>query len=239
MKTSFTYLGKNSFDFGMRVEEGVTFESPERDYEFVEIKGLDGDIAVDNNRLKSVTKSFPVTIFPIPGKTFAEQITDISNWLKAKTGTTAIEVSNEPDYQYSGIYYEQYSLEKFLRQYGKVVLNFKIKPTKFLKTGLTEIALPATITNQTNRNARPKMVIKGTGNITINIGTSTLTLKNVDGGVIVDSLAQTITTLDGTRPAWDKMTSYPFPVIAPGKQTILKTGTITDVKIIPRFEVIV
>ena len=73
MKTSFTYLGKNSLDFGIRVEEGVTFDSPERDINFLEISGRDGDVGIDNQRLKSINKSFPVTIFPVQGKSISQQ----------------------------------------------------------------------------------------------------------------------------------------------------------------------
>lgn len=239
MKTSFTYLGKNSLDFGIRVEEGVTFESPERDIEFVEIPGRDGDIGIDNGRLKSINKSFPVTIFPLANKTIAQQTTDISNWLKTNTGNVLFDISNEPDYSYFGFYYEQYSVEKFFRVYGRAVINFKIQPYKFLKSGLTPLTSPATLNNPTTRDARPLITIKGTGNITLQIGTEKLTLKNVDGGVVVDSLKQVVTNLAGTRPAWDKVTSYPLPVIKPGNQAVLTTGTITEIKITPRYEVIV
>lgn len=239
MKTSFTYLGKNSLDFGIRVEEGVTFDSPERDINFLEISGRDGDVGIDNQRLKSINKSFPVTIFPVQGKSFSQQMTNISNWLKTQTGNVLLDVSSEPEYSYYGFYYEQYSVEKFFKVYGRAVINFKIQPYKFLKSGLTPVTSPTSLSNPTTRDARPLITIKGTGNITLQIGTEKLTLKNVDGGVVVDSLKQVVTNLDGTRPAWDKVTSYPLPVIKPGNQAVLTTGTITELKITPRYEAIV
>ncbi|MDN5445774.1 MAG: hypothetical protein L0F86_00060 [Lactococcus lactis] len=98
------------------------------------------------------------------------------------------------------------------------------------------MVLPATITNPTSRLAKPIITIKGSGNISLKIGANTLSLKGVDGGVIVDSLTQTITSLDGSRTQFTKMTSYPFPFIEPGKQVVTKTGTITECKIIPRWE---
>lgn len=239
MKTSFTYLGKNSLDFGIRVEEGVTFDSPERDINFLEISGRDGDVGIDNQRLKSINKSFPVTIFPVQGKSFSQQMTDISNWLKTQIGNVFLDVSSEPKYSYYGFYYEQYSVEKFFKVYGRAVINFKIQPYKFLKSGLTPLTSPTALNNPTTRDARPLITIKGTGNITLQIGTEKLTLKNVDGGIVIDSLKQVVTNLDGTRPAWDKVTSYPLPVIKPGNQAVLTTGTITELKITPRYEVIV
>lgn len=236
---SFTYLEKNSLDFGLRIEEGVSFESPEQDIEYVEVKGLDGDVPIDNERLKSTVKSFPVTMFLVDNKTISEQTTDISNWLKSSKGYSALEVENEPLYSYLASYNEQYSISQFLRYYGKAALNFRIMPYKFLKTGLSEITLGSTITNPTQRHARPLITVRGTGNITIKIGQSTWTLRNVDQGIVIDTLLDTVTSLDGSRPAWDKITSYPLPTINPGQNTVTVTGTTTEIKIIPRWEVIV
>jgi phage-related protein len=236
---SFTYLGKNSLDFGLRIEEGVSFESPEQDIEYVEVKGLDGDVPVDNERLKSTLKSFPVTMFPNDNQTISEQATDISNWLKSSKGYSTLEVGNEPLYSYLASYNEQYSISQFLRHYGKAALNFRIMPYKFLKTSLSEITLGSTITNPTQRHARPLITVRGTGNITIKIGQSTWTLRNVDQGVVIDTLLDTVTNLSGTAAAWDKITSYPLPTIAPGNNAVTITGNVTDIKIIPRWEVIV
>lgn len=236
---SFEYLDKQSSDFGLRIEEGISFDSPEIDLEFIEIKGRDGDVPIDNKRLKSVNKSFPVTMFPIPDKSLSEQTTDISNWLKSSKAHTVLTVANEPLYCYLALYHEQYSIGQFLRYYGRAVLNFKIMPYKFLKTGLNESLLGATITNPTQRQSRPKITIKGTGNITLKIGQSTWTLRNVDQGIVIDTLLDTVTSLDGSRPAWDKITTYPLPKINPGQNNVTVTGTVTEIKIIPRWEVIV
>lgn len=236
---SFEYLGKKSSDFGLRIEEGISFDSPETDLEFVEIKGRDGDVPIDNKRLKSVNKSFPVTLFPLSGKKLIDQTTDISNWLKSNKSHTTLTVANEPLYSYLALYYEQYNISQFLRYYGRAVLNFKIMPYKFLKTGLNQITLGSTITNPTRRQARPKITIKGTGNITLKIGTSTWTLRNIDQGIVIDTLLDTVTSLDGSRPAWDKITTYPLPTINPGQNAVTVTGTTTEIKIIPRWEVIV
>ena len=180
----FKYLGKTSNDFNLTINPGVSNTSPARDIEYIAVNGLDGEVSIDNNRLKNVTKSFPVTS---DGVDIEDNITAISNWLKGSRGWNQLEDSEDP----------------------------------------------------TGRVAKPIITIKGTGNITLNIGTSTLSLKNVDTGVIIDSLTETITSLDGSRTQFNKMTSYPFPKIAPGNQTITTSGTITECKIIPRWEVIV
>lgn len=235
----FNFNGKNSLDFGIRIEDGVSFDSPERDVEFYEIKGRDGDLILDNSRLKSLEKSFPIVLFPVKGKVIEEQLTEISNWLKSSARISDLTYTKEPNYVYKATIIDRYPIESFLNKYKKAVISFRIQPYKYLKTGLNEITLPSSIANPTNRTAKPILTIKGTGNITVTIGKSVLMLKNVESGVRIDSLAQTITTLDKTRNLFTNMTSYPFPVIESGTQKITVTGTTTDVKIIPRWEVIV
>lgn len=232
----FKYLGKTSNDFNLTINPGVSNTSPARDVEYIAVNGLDGEVSIDNNRLKNVTKSFPVTS---DGVDIEDNITAISNWLKGSRGWNQLEDSEDPKYIYIAQMSDEYEFDTLLSDFGKSIIKFVMKPYKYLKIGLDEIVLPSTINNPTGRVAKPIITIKGTGNITLKIGTSTLSLKSVDSGVIIDSLTETITSLDGSRTQFNKMTSYPFPKIAPGNQTITTSGTITECKIIPRWEVII
>lgn len=232
------FNGGRSSDFFLVLEPGLKFNSPSRNIDFQHIPGQDGDIGTGDGTFSNGSKSFPFNLLPPKGKTVEGLSTDISNWLKKDALWHDLLFDGEPDYVYQAMYYEEYDVERVISQYGKCVLKFAIKPYKFLKSGLTAITAPTSLTNPTQRDAKPIISIKGTGNITLNIGTETLTLKSVDGGVVIDCLKQTATNLAGTAPAWDKVTSYPLPVIKPGKQTVLTTGTVTELKITPRYEVI-
>ena len=165
---------------------------------------------------------------------------EISNWLKKDALWHDLVFGGDSSIcTHTAIYVDEYDVDRIVSTYGKVVLGFTIKPYKFLKSGLTPLTSPASLSNPTARDARPLITIKGTGNITLQIGSEKLTLKGVDGGVVIDSLKQVVTNLAGTAPAWDKVTSYPLPVIKPGKQSVLTTGTVTGLTIVPRYEVIV
>lgn len=229
----FKWLGKTSEDYSLIINSGVTDISPERDVEYIAINGLDGELSLDRGRYKNAAKSFPVTS---DGVNIEENVTAISNWLKGSAGWHQLEDSSHPNHIYIAQISDEYNFETLLNDFGKAIIKFIVKPYKYLKSGLDEMILPATITNPTSRLAKPIITIKGTGNISLKIGANTLSLKGVDGGVIVDSLTQTITSLDGSRTQFTKMTSYPFPFIEPGKQVVTKTGKITECKIIPRWE---
>ena len=233
------FNGAKSSDYHLFMEAGLTFNSPALNLQLQKIPGQDGEVAVGDGKLLNTKLSFPFRLRIFDGSNVEVVSKNISNWLKKDALWHELYFDGDPDYIYQGIYYEEYNVERIVSWYGKCVLNFTVKPYKFLKSGLAPLTSPAALNNPTTRDARPLITIKGTGNITLQIGAETLMLKNVDGGVVVDSLKQVVTNLDGTRPAWDKVTSYPLPVIKPGNQAVLTTGTITDLKIKPRYEVIV
>lgn len=231
----FEYKGQKSTDFDLMISEDISFASPQIKGEFVSIDGMDGEIFVSDGKLKNVPKKFYVLM----DNYSQEKITTVSNWLKRDSNWGELTTSIDPGYIYQAIFVDEYDFESTSQEYEKAILTFVCKPYKFLKSGLTESVLGTTITNPTNRPSRPKIIIKGTGNITLKIGPSTWELKNVDGGIVIDTLLDVVTSLTGGVSAWDKITTYPLPKIPPGTHTVTKTGTITEIKIIPRWEVIV
>ena len=232
------FNGHRSDEFDLYLESGLSFVSPSREISFEKIAGQDGELAVGDKTLNNTKLSFPFRLRNTT-KTVDKRAEEISNWLKKDGLWHDLTFGGDAEHVYTAIFVEEYDVERVVSFYGKCVLPFTVKPTKFLKSGLTAITAPTSLTNPTQRDAKPIISIKGTGNITLQIGAETLTLKSVDGGVIIDCLKQTVTNLTGTRPAWDKVTSYPLPVIKPGNQAVLTTGTITELKITPRYEVIV
>jgi len=234
-----TFNGKSSKDFNLRLENDLEFSSPDRDVSFEKVDGVDGELAVGDGCLKNVQISYPFYAEVPKGKTIENIASEVSNWLKADSFWHDLYFDGDPQYVYRAIFVDQYNVNRIISSFGKCVLPFRIKPYKFLKSGLSERQLGTTITNPETRNARPKIIIKGTGIVQLKIGSETFSAKSVDGGLIIDSLSNTVTDLTGKRTQWEKVTSYPLPMIKPGKQNITKSETITDVKIIPRWEAIV
>lgn len=230
------FNGKNLDEFNIIVTNGMSFTSAAQDIELKEVSGIDGDIAISNKRLKGFDRSFPFAI--LSKETIETDFQNLSSFLKKDDKWHELEWSGNPDYIYKAMYIEEINIEMIVKKYGKGVLNFRFKPVKYLKSGLTEMALGNSINNPTLRPAKPRIEIKGSGSITVKFGQSELKLTAVDGGVIVDSQSQTITDLTGQRPQFNKMLSYPFPEILPGNQVVTKTGNISSIKIIPRWEVV-
>lgn len=233
------YNNRATTEFNLKLENGVTFVSPSKNFELEKIGGLDGEVVTGDGTLNNIVRDFPFTVSSDKKRNVQEIATELSNWLKSGNEWHDLEFSGDSDYIYRAIYIDEYNLDRITNFYGKVVLSFVCKPYKFLKSGREEIALGTNIINPSNRPSRPKITIKGTGNITLKIGDALWEFKNVSGGIVVDTLLNVVTTLDGEGLAWDKTITYPLPKIESGKQLVTKTGTITDIKIIPNWEVVV
>ena len=107
-----------------------------------------------------------------------------------------------------------------------------------LKQQATESAIEVTSSGAVIENpgdvvSRPKITITGSGDITIRIRTTAISLTAADTGWIVDSDLQWVTNSSGT-PQMGVYTGN-FPVIAPGENTVQFTGNVTKLTIEGRW----
>lgn len=241
MSAYFEYKGISSLDMHLRIRNEISFPSPEADIEFVEIMGRDGELAVDNDRLRGIDFSIPVTLSLPEDKTIEEVATDISNWLKNDIGWFPLQFSGSPEYEYIAMCYEQFDVAETLKTYGKSVITFRLKPYKRLRGDKPiELVDGQVLTNPSKRASKPLIYIEGSGDVALKRnGTDWLVLTSVDGDITVDS--ESMSVFKGVTPHFSKMKSHLkplFPILASGKNEITWTGNVTKIEITPRFEVV-
>lgn len=231
--------GRFSDEFDLYIDANLSFNSPEKSGEFIEIKGKNGEIFLDNHSFKNVNQSFPAYV--ITNRNLIEVGTEISNWLKTLNGWQDLVFSGDPDYIYRVMFTNEYETTKNVESYSKTILTCVMKPTKFLDTGRREILVKnnQVIKNNQSLIAHPILKIKGSGNIKVKINDQELNLKGVDEGIIVDCLNDIVTDLSGSRALWNKVTNYPLPFLETGKNKITFEGNVTKFKLTPNWEVLV
>ena len=238
----FEYNGINSKDMNIKIENDVSFPSPEADIEFVEVLGKDGELAIDNNRLKGVKFSLPIQLRTSNGVSVNDQATDISEWLKGEIGWFPLKFSGQPDFDYIAICYEQFDIKETLKSFGKTVITFRLKPTKIRNDStLTEIQNGNTLTNARKKATEPYIKITGTGNIIVqNNGLDWLILTGIEEYIEIDSEVMTAYKNDLLQN--DKMNGLltpMFPLLESGDNVITWTGTVTKFEIHTRWGAIV
>lgn len=241
-KAYFEYKGVKSSDMYLRIENNISFPSPEADIEFVEVLGKDGEVAIDHKRLKGETFSIPVQLRLPEGLTVNEQATKISEWLKSDIGWFPLKFSGQPNFNYIALMHERFDIQETLRRYGRTVINFKIKPYKMsTASSLQAVTKGGTLVNPQKRAAKPYIKVTGTGNITLTKnGVNWLILYNVDGSIEIDSEAMVAYDVNGLQNVKMNSNLSPmFPLLESGSNKIDWTGTVTKVEINPRWEVVV
>ncbi len=236
----FEYNGVNSTDMHLYIENDVAFPSPEADVEFVEVLGRDGDVAIDNKRLKSVNFSLPVRLKLPSNMDINKVATDISNWLKGEIGWFPLRFSGSPDYEYIAMMYQQFDVQETLKTYGRTVLTFRLQPYKReIGQELLTIENGNTLFNPQNRKAKPLIIIEGLGDINFkNNDEDWLKLRGVDGHITIDS--ELMSVYKDNIPQYNKMIDMKpmFPLLYKGSNKITWTGNVTRLEILPRWEVI-
>ena len=240
-KSSFVYNGVSSLDMHLTILNDVSFPSPEADIEFVEVLGRDGDLAVNHNRLKGVDFSLPVALIPPKGVSVNVLATKIAEWLKSDIGWHPLSLSSVEEYDYIAIVQEAFDVEQTLRQFGRTVITFRLKPYKRRRGQSTfELTDTLTIHNPEQRASKPLIEVVGKGNISLSNNRSPwLTLRGVDGRITVDS--ELMSVYKDARPQYDKMASNLtplFPELVPGENNLTVTGNAT-ITIHPRWEAII
>lgn len=207
----------------LTIENRLNFISSERDVDFITIPGRDGELVVDNKRYNSIERAIPC-ILNLPKEMNVEHaISDISNWLNIDHRYHDFEWNGDPDFVYKAMFFQRFALNRMVRNHGRVVLNFKIHPIKYLKSGLVErsVSNGMNVYNPLSLPSKPIIKIVGQGDINLRINNQEVILRRIEmGGVIIDSENQMITTLDGNWSQAQQLHSYPFPVLETGANVI-------------------
>ena len=223
----FIYKGKTSEEMGLEVGRNIVYSSPSRDIDFISVQGRNGTIPFDRGRYDDVVWSIPVILKDNRG--IESRITGITDWLLTDTNYYDFLWSSNPEFVYRAMCYERYSFDRVLRELGRATISLRVKPIKYLATSLEDIPISngMSIVNQFNIAAHPLIKIEGSGDVEMKIGDSSLTLRNLVGGCIIDSEIQTITNLDRSQVLFNKMESYPFPTLVPGHNQISILGDVS------------
>ena len=162
------YNGKSLADFGVHVSGDGTYNSPEKDYETVEVPGRNGDLHIFNERFKNVDLTYKAFIIGdnwISGeehKDFALEMRNFRAWMLYANGYQRLEDTYHPDEFRKALFKGPIETEAILLQAGEFDLTFNCMPQRFLKSGehVYTFTKNGSIDNDTLFDARPFNVLK-------------------------------------------------------------------------------
>ena len=162
-------------------------------------------------------------------------IDEINAWLLGQNGFFRFEDSN--DTKHFMLARAVQGLEKNARAgiLNPFTLEFDAKPQRFLKLGekAVDVTSSKTIYNPTHFPALPLLVVSGSGDITVTIFGVTLNIYGLDGVITYD--ADTDNAYNGAQNLNHMVGTTDTLTIPKGKHDISVTGSVTSLKITPRW----
>ena len=235
-----TYNQLNTKELGLRLVDEIELESSSQTVDLVEIDGVNGAKIKDNKRLKVVERTFPFKIYDEKAdiQNIINKLNDYLINIKPKWYDFGLSWDNE--YLYKAYFYETFKIEGTLTSKKKCILNFKLHPIKYLKTGLNTLTVSngQILRNPEKRKANPLIKLRGTGDINLNINSQIFRLKGVSGHIVIDCETQSA-HWDNKEPQYDKVFTYPFPHLEIGDNRISWDNNSFVVEITPRWEALV
>lgn len=224
-----TFNGVSFADYGTYYDSSQIFATPEKQVEFFEVVGRNGDLSISQDRYKNI--NIPYNCFI--RQNFIENFNNLMNFLLSQEGYQRLENTKEPDIYRMAQYVNELEPDTgaFLK-YGNFTLNFNCKPQKWLKSGENPIPITnsAIVLNPTLFNAKPLIEVSGVGSI--QIGSSILTLDTNTGTTIIDCDMQN--AYEGSINRNSNLTiQNGFPVLVSGENQVSVSGC--TINLIPRW----
>lgn len=155
-----------------------------------------------------------------------------------KNGWQVLLDDYEPDIYRLAYYQGGFDVTNKKTRVGKFDVTFRCRPERYLRVFDCEMNVNKndSVYNPTVYIARPLIHIEGSGNGTLTVGSTTVTIKNMVDYLNIDSDKQDVYR----QPAENRNSCMEgdFPLLYPKGNVINFTGGITSVKITPRFWVL-
>lgn len=227
------YGGESSTDYGIVVGESPAFDKPTRKQTIYQIPGRNGSVLFQEDAFEDVTRSYRVWLAEDNGE-LTDKVNAFTSWLFSKKGYTRLEDSFEPDIFRLAYYSGGQNISNEMTQYGETTISFVCRPERFYKSGEMPIDVTGGVVlfNPTNFNSKPLIHIEGSGVVTVQIASRTITADVAD--YINIDCDRMNAYRDPTENRNDKI-SGTFPIIEPGTNTVTITGTVTKVEVTPRY----
>lgn len=239
---SLFFNGVDLADYGVHISGGGTFNSPEYDYEVVEVPGKSGDLLINRNRFKNVQVSYDAWI----GENLDLNLQGLRNVLLGSRGYKRLEDTYHPDEYRLAYFTGPLDVDAIQLLAGEFTLDFECKPQRFLKLGEQVIRVNRStdqtysLYNHTYNESKPLLRVYGTGELQVLNETRnfTMTVSAHSGIPYIDIDCDLcdchyLNTTNCNR--YVAFSNNKFPVFDPGVITVSLGSGITRVDITPRW----
>lgn len=248
------FNGKSLADFGVHCSGDGVFNSPEKDFETVEVPGRNGDLHIFNERFKNVDLTYKAFIvgddYPSNyGDSFYDdarsdkaidfraRMRSLRAWLMYQNGYCRLEDTYHPDEYRKALFKGPLETEAVYLQAGEFDLTFNCMPQRFLKSGefATTYTDDAILFNPTLFESRPFVRVYGKGSLTIGDRTITVLSTYNKSYIDIDCDIQDAYYDSTNCNKYITLVDGEFFRLEPGDNSITLGSGITKIELTPRW----
>lgn len=216
------------------VERYPTRTYPQKKLLVTSIPGKNGDVVEDQGAYENYSQAYQVYL-----SADAEGLPHIAkaaaSWLAGPKGYQRLEDSYTPDTFRLAYFEGPMDIENILNRFGRGTISFNCDPRRFLCVGEIPLVFtePGSITNETPFPALPLIEIEGAGDIVFTVGNTQVQIQELEGSITLDSESQN--AYNGSENLNGSILADEFPVLLQGENAVSWTGSVSSVKITPRW----
>lgn len=162
MLNSFTFNGRTSTEFGIKVERMPSLNRSARKFRVASVSGHNGNIYELEDAFEEVI--IPYQIFA--GERNANGVgtfTDIVEWLHSANGYAVLTDTYDPTHYREAVFVDSLDIESAWHTLGRTTVNFRCRPERYLVGVPEAISNGSVVVNGTNHTAKPLITLTGTG----------------------------------------------------------------------------
>lgn len=231
IRNYFCLNGKSSKDFNCYIAKSRAFDGAEPDIESIEIPGRNGELTYSNHRYKAFKDEIEAYI----PRNMQATIEGLRAWLSSNTAFVRYEEALHPDEYRLARFSGAFTVSESDHKGAALALPFTFQPERYLKSGENKsvFAQGGSIYNPTAFKAKPLIRLYGTGTLTLNGVTLTVTSANE----YTDVDCSLMDCYKGATNCNNNVTLSDFPTLSPGDNVLTFTG-FTSVEITPRWYIL-
>lgn len=234
MKNYFFFNGARSIDKGLTIEYCPSVGTGQRVVEKISVPGRSGDLVIDTGAYGNYIQPYEIWFKDgLRGTTRAAR--DIAQWLLSGVGYMRLEDTYDPEIFRLAMFTGPFDVENWMLIAGRATLEFDCQPQRWLKTGQLPVAVQSgqSLIN-TWQPAKPLIQVTGTGDGTLVVGGSTISISDMTGAITLDS--ETEDAYSGTENLNNNVqVNGGYPILQNGETAVSFSGGITAVRITPRW----
>lgn len=234
MGNYFFFNGARSIDKGLTIEYCPSIGTGQRVVEKISVPGRSGDLVIDTGAYGNYIQPYEIWFKDkLRGTTRAAR--DIAQWLLSGIGYMRLEDTYDSEVFRLAMFTGPFDVENWMLTHGRATLEFDCQPQRWLKTGQRPVAVQSgqSLIN-TWQPAKPLIQVTGTGDGTLVVGRSTISISEMTGAITLDS--ETEDAYSGTENLNNNVqVNGGYPILQNGETAVSFSGGITAVQITPRW----